>query len=471
MKPAKIAYLIILPVIFLSYLAYSGYNFFFKHKYNILILSTCSLRADQLDFYGGPAKTPNMSAIASKAFVFNNGYTDMSWSNVSGFLSKLTVTDMRDAGYQGIGRPWYAEDIGWQKKQDEDNVPYYFRSPNPKVLTNGRPSRYEDDLLEIKGKILDRKSWPFLFEFHNRMVHFPYGFNFNSEKIIKNMISEPSRAYVRDYEKDYKKYPERLPFGFYFMENLPMYEELIKEFKIGKAEGERLKNSNSSTAFIGTLNNKAVLEKWKKSKFFKTDLAVIKEMYQRRIELYDESLGPILNLYNDPELAKNTVIIFTGDHGEAFFEHDYMVHGETIYDEMIRFPFFIKFPGQTKSVKFDNQFYQQTIFTIVRKIMNGELNANTFEEFAKKEGTTDFIFSRTCANDIQSIRYKNEWKLIQNFKLGKKTLFNLKSDPGELNDVYEKNPDIGSFLTEKSAEVAANQTNNRMLHECTSANN
>ena len=38
----------------------------------------------------------------------------------------------------------------------------------------------------------------------------------------------------------------------------------------------------------------------------------------------------------------NSVVVFTSDHGEEFFEHDGVGHGRTLYDEQIRIPLIIK---------------------------------------------------------------------------------------------------------------------------------
>jgi len=44
----------------------------------------------------------------------------------------------------------------------------------------------------------------------------------------------------------------------------------------------------------------------------------------------------------------NTLIVFTSDHGESFFEHGFPDHGYTLHDELIRVPLFMLFPGENQ---------------------------------------------------------------------------------------------------------------------------
>ncbi len=446
------------------------YYFNKPEKMNILILSACSLRADRIGLYGGLSKTPYLDKAATNSYVFNNAYAALSWSNVADFLSSLTISELQQDGYTAIGRPWSAEHF--LPHTDYSKIaPFLIITPHPTSLIRPMPSTYRSDLAAIKVKILDRANWPFLIEVHNKMMHYPYGGEFYQKIRISNMISENSKAYIKDYSINYKKYPERLPLGMTFMETSVMLEEIISVFNLKNKAAKKVRISKDELHFVGVLNNKMILNNWQKSKYFARDLEVIKEMYDVRMNIFDESIKEILNFYDNSELAKNTVLIFTGDHGEGLFEHGYLVHGETVFDEMIRFPLFIKFPGQTASFKMDDQFFQQSIYKIIKKIMAGELNQTNFESFIKTAAASPFIFSRNCANDIKSLRYKNEWKLMQNLKTDKSYLFDLKNDPSELIDVHDKNPDMAVFLLEKISAVAATQVKNKLLDYCTEENN
>lgn len=473
MKFTRKAIIVTFSVSAISGLALFGYGRYKQYKakrYNILILSTCSLSASRLGLYNPDAKTSrNVNALAKNSFIFQNAITDMSWSNVSGFLSRIPSSHLKKNGYHAIGRPWTEGEADWQGFLGQEVPQYYMRIPNFERSTRNQSTKYKEDLAEVQQKILDKKNWPFLLEVHNKIIHLPYSKKMgekNNYPALK-LMSPESLSYIKEYQETFESFPERIPFSFFVIERgKALTEAVIRTLKLDEKAAAPLRESLVSPTFIGILNNPEILANWKKSKYFEMDLKIIKETYDKIIQFYDKSVGKLLKLYNDKDLADNTVIIFTGDHGEAFLEHDYMVHGETVYDEMIRFPLFIKFPGQTKGKRLSQQFYQQGIAKIVEKIIAGEINEDNFEEFIVKENNHPLIYSRNCANNIKSLRYKNEWKYMVNLKNDQKFLFDLTKDPGEKINVYDAHPEISSYLEENLYEVAEKQDKNKMLHRC-----
>ncbi len=59
----------------------------------------------------------------------------------------------------------------------------------------------------------------------------------------------------------------------------------------------------------------------------------------------DTSFGELLDLLDDRGLADDAVIVFTSDHGEAFYEHGRMYHGQGTFDEVLRVPLLLRAPG------------------------------------------------------------------------------------------------------------------------------
>lgn len=443
-------------------------KFFRPKRWNVLILSTCSLSPSRLGFYNPDAHNSlPIDKIAEHSFVFENAITDMSWSNVSGFLSRIPRTHYEKYGYTAIGRPWSSGEAFWQRIKAADVPTYYMRIPIYERSTRNQHTKYREDLKDVKARVMNKKNWPFLLEVHNKTVHMPYLKKSLPKIGAIEMLSQDSRKYIEEYDENMEKYPERIPFSFFVGERGKRHTEtVIKILKLDKAIAAELLNNNALPTFVGLLNNVEVLTKWKQSKFFERDMQVIKETYDNAIKIFSRSIEGLVNLYGDKDLADNTVIIFTGDHGEAFFQHGYLVHGETVFDEMIKFPLFIKFPGQTKGRRIKSQFYQQGIAKIVEKIMAGEVNEDNFEEYIARENNHPLIYSRNCANNIKSLRYKNNWKLVENLKNDQRYLYDLVNDPKELKNVYDDHPEITSYLEENISQVADQQLKNKMIHLC-----
>jgi len=70
----------------------------------------------------------------------------------------------------------------------------------------------------------------------------------------------------------------------------------------------------------------------------------IKALYDANILYADRIAEDIYEFFKKKGILKNSIVIITSDHGEAFKEHGRMEHNSTIYDEMIHIPFIVLFP-------------------------------------------------------------------------------------------------------------------------------
>jgi choline-sulfatase len=74
--------------------------------------------------------------------------------------------------------------------------------------------------------------------------------------------------------------------------------------------------------------------------------------YYRHVEMVDAEIGRILDALEDSGRAKDTVVIFTADHGEGSGHH-HMVLKNYLYDEAAKVPLFVSWPGQTPAGRQD----------------------------------------------------------------------------------------------------------------------
>jgi choline-sulfatase len=66
--------------------------------------------------------------------------------------------------------------------------------------------------------------------------------------------------------------------------------------------------------------------------------------YYRHVEMADAEVGRVLDALEDSAFAKNTVIIFTTDHGEGMAHHRMVIKG-FLYDSAARVPLVLSWPG------------------------------------------------------------------------------------------------------------------------------
>jgi arylsulfatase len=70
----------------------------------------------------------------------------------------------------------------------------------------------------------------------------------------------------------------------------------------------------------------------------------LRDLYDDEIFYNDHCLGELVTQLQQAGLYDDTLLVITGDHGEAFYEHGVYTHGHTPYDELIHVPLIIKFP-------------------------------------------------------------------------------------------------------------------------------
>ena len=74
------------------------------------------------------------------------------------------------------------------------------------------------------------------------------------------------------------------------------------------------------------------------------ELANMRARYDGEIRFLDEQLGVLFDELRRRGRDDDTIIVVTSDHGEEFLDHGGWIHGDTVYEEMIRVPLFIHDP-------------------------------------------------------------------------------------------------------------------------------
>lgn len=440
-----------------------------QHKpYNLLVISACSLNPQYMNLYGEKmSNTPNLNKLAEQSIIFRNAVTSMAWSNVSGHFVSLTRKELSDVGYEAIGRPFSAQEAARHYLEThEELAPYYFRLPEKHGKLGGR-GNIRSEMLELRRRILSQRDKPFFLETHIKLTHAPYAFD---EAVFSGDLFADAPPWFKEYRETLYSHPEKLPV-IMLTTSRGRREELgltrmlhaNKHLRGSRALKSALKKE--AATLMGLINNPKILADWKAGKGYERDLEYIKYMYKKRIEHFDTRIAQILNLYGNEELRNNTIVIFTGDHGESFMKHGYLTHGETVYDEALRYPMLIHIPGMKKRIDFEPQFYQASILKLVRALMRQEINAANIEEYLHKRAPEDeIIFGRNCNLTLRSVRQRNKWKFIQNIADDSRQLFDLANDPGETKNVIHAHPQIAADLEAKLFDY--NGGGNRLMHNC-----
>ncbi|MFO7662229.1 MAG: sulfatase [Chloroflexota bacterium] len=74
-------------------------------------------------------------------------------------------------------------------------------------------------------------------------------------------------------------------------------------------------------------------------------------LYDGEITYWDHQLGLMLDRLDNEGLLENSIVIVTADHGQMFGEHGKWVHRNSLYEEVLRVPLFIRYPGSLPAGK------------------------------------------------------------------------------------------------------------------------
>ncbi|HTQ81290.1 MAG TPA: sulfatase-like hydrolase/transferase [Thermoanaerobaculia bacterium] len=74
------------------------------------------------------------------------------------------------------------------------------------------------------------------------------------------------------------------------------------------------------------------------------DLPQIQALYDSEIHYADRYIGKLLSTLS-PAALKNTLIVFTADHGEEHFDHGGWKHGQSVYEEQVHVPLLLRWDG------------------------------------------------------------------------------------------------------------------------------
>ncbi len=174
-------------------------------------------------------------------------------------------------------------------------------------------------------------------------------------------------------------------------------------------------------------------------------------LYDTELFNADYNFGKLLEKLDELGIKNNTVIIIVSDHGEELFDHQGFYHYQTLYDEVIRVPLVIYYPEAFTPKRVEKRVGITSIFPTVLDFLNLEVPEDvdglSLLPLIRNESGYDreYVYSELLARpelgeSLQRAVSVGEWKLIEvNPETAelRSSLFNLKNDPKEQNNLYD----------------------------------
>jgi arylsulfatase A-like enzyme len=172
--------------------------------------------------------------------------------------------------------------------------------------------------------------------------------------------------------------------------------------------------------------------------------AWIRGLYDGEVRSVDASLARLFQNLKDLGLYDDSLIVLTSDHGEELWEHDSFEHGHSLYDELLRVPLIVKVPkvaSRTDGHLVSTESVTPTILALCGVPSDPSESSSlalldAAGEYAILSGqhVGSFVFAGgLLANENRTAVIVDDFKYIKRAITEREEVFNLKTDPAELD--------------------------------------
>ncbi len=188
----------------------------------------------------------------------------------------------------------------------------------------------------------------------------------------------------------------------------------------------------------------------------------LNDLYDAEVAFQDAAFGAFLDALRDRGRYERAVVLLHADHGEEFYEHGSWTHGHSLFDEMIRVPLIVRFPGavpaglriaaaaqqidllptllELAGVEDPPQLPGRSLIPLVR---SGARGLAADPDLAARP---IFSFRNGRHASVSRGRYKLLADVHPSGDPLSKRLFDLAADPGESRDLAEREPITAGLL-------------------------
>lgn len=171
--------------------------------------------------------------------------------------------------------------------------------------------------------------------------------------------------------------------------------------------------------------------------------------YRRLVACLDENIGRLLDYLDKSGLSENTLVVYTSDNG--FFLGDFGLFNKMwMYEESLRLPLMVRYPGKVKASAVNDQFvsildFGPTFLDFAGAGVNEEFQGRSIKPLLKSKVPSDWrkahYYHYYGQYDVPShygVRTR-EYKLIHFYEIEGEDgweLFDLKNAPKEAKNIY-----------------------------------
>lgn len=273
---------------------------------NVLLVVVDTLGAEHLGSYGGPARTPHLDQLAAQGLRFEQAVATAPWTQPS-IASLLTSLMPSQHGVERLG-----QSLG-------------------------------DEPLTLAEALKER---------HGLRTH----------GVVSHVLLLPKNGYAQGFD-GYDSQPAGGHDDLSSAEVTDAAIEFIDQHRAGSSAEERFflfahyfdphyvyrshEDFKHAPEYQGPIRPGMPI--WdlrdQRDELGAEDVDFLRALYHEEIAYTDHHIGRLLQHLERTGLERNTLVVFTADHGEEFMGHGWIGHTRTLYDELVRVPLIMRLPG------------------------------------------------------------------------------------------------------------------------------
>lgn len=446
---------------------------------NVVVIDIDILRADVLPCYGNKLDImPNVCQYGSKNLLFEKEFVPNFWTipSMASFFTSLYPPAHQ---FWSIGKDTLPEGAAMAQILKNNGYDTYALSEDYNFLYNQFPKLDDGFDHKIRSysnrwvdqiKKFNKDKQPFFAYLYTYDIRAPYYYKAADTDLVEDVPAP------KDFPKTSREWINT--FGTYLFNNAGKIftSDFIAKNKTYFKPPLTFKKKQEIYQFYTdhTRNPPIVNDLQAENNFLikvinedrENTISYMKDLYQTNILSIDKSLKGLLEYLSQPEIAQNTIVIITSDHGEMFGEHGNLFsHVGSNYNELLHVPLIMHVPG----------YKPRRITSITRNIdiLPTLTEVLSIKNPNKVQGVSLTKLMATGKDTLKRYAYSQEdeaetrmaiqdetWKLVAEGSLENKknmtfSLYNLKDDPGEMKSVYQQNKDAANDLFARIVKIVS----------------
>ncbi|MEA3403199.1 MAG: sulfatase [Armatimonadota bacterium] len=402
-----------------------------RSRPNVILISVDTLRPDFVGYNGGPARTPNLDALAERSYIFDNAYSVAPWTRPSfaSLFSSMYPSEMgvaRARGYTGFGT---------------NTIPYEWLEKPHLLAELLHSAGYDTSAVVTNANLTGSANADQGFDDFYHCSHFE-GTSRASMLAVRRMLEglwsprprkeaylalERAERVCSAARRSILSARQRpLLFWVHCMDPHQPYDPPT-------LPDDRKALVRDLGATAGGRSDASPMER---DRFVAA--------YTAEIEYWDRWFRQVVTALDQQDLLDESVIIVWSDHGEEFWEHGGWEHGHTLFDEVVKVPMLIHLPGQSVSRRVSDSVslldVAPTILDLCDVPLSEDMRGRSLVPLMQPDeaevGPMSVFLEGCCYGGIRKGLLRDHHKLIYDVYQDQFSLYDLEADPGEQHNIY-----------------------------------